>query len=281
MTRSRRGEPPNPELPEIFPNEGIQLLWSAINDAEALLESRPITSDEYNSWQLVTENYLNMAFGRNSENVGNVMGVGKYRYIASTPGEAQRERDRAEDLETQKSRLTSLVKVLEAKVQRTVNGPNSPTAACPGHKTFVVHGQNDQARLDVTSFLEKLEQETVVLLERPSEGKTIIEKFEKHADEVGYAVVLLTGDDRGGPEGLAYEDQKLRARQNVIFELGYFIGKLGRKRVCTLYSSGVEVPSDYSGVVFVPMDEAGAWKLGLSREMKAAGLPIDLNKAIE
>jgi len=76
------------------------------------------------------------------------------------------------------------------------------------------------------------------------------------------------------------EEQQLRARQNVILELGYFLGKLGRSRVCALYSKGVEVPSDYSGVLFVPLDESGGWRLTLARELKAAGFAVDMNRAV-
>jgi predicted nucleotide-binding protein len=74
--------------------------------------------------------------------------------------------------------------------------------------------------------------------------------------------------------------QKLRARQNVILELGFFLGKLGRKRVCALYQHNVEIPSDYAGVLFVPIDSGGAWRLPLARELKAAGLDIDMNRAV-
>ena len=71
-----------------------------------------------------------------------------------------------------------------------------------------------------------------------------------------------------------------RGRQNVVFELGYFVGHLGRNRVCTLYEPGVEIPSDFSGIVYVPIDEAGAWRTLLARELKAAGFEVDLNRAL-
>src|SRR5947209_3001268 len=107
-----------------------------------------------------------------------------------------------------------------------------------------------------------------------------MEKFVEYSD-VGFAIVLVTDDDRGGPIDLP-TDQKLqpRARQNVILELGFFLGKLGRKRVCALYQQGVEIPSDYQGILFVSLDETGGWKLHLAKELKAAGLPIDMNKAM-
>ena len=94
---------------------------------------------------------------------------------------------------------------------------------------------------------------------------------------MGFAVVLLTGDDRGGRAEQQYEVQQPRARQNVIFELGFFIGKLGRNRVCALYERGVEIPSDYQGVLFVPLDDNQSWQVRLAKEMRVAGLPVDLN----
>ena len=117
-----------------------------------------------------------------------------------------------------------------------------------------------------------------ILREQPNRGRTIIEKFEDYAD-VGFAVVLLTPDDRGGTISGKPEKYMPRARQNVIFELGYFIGRLTRNRVCALYAAGVEIPSDYNGVLFIELDDKGAWKLEVAKEMKAAGLDIDMNLA--
>jgi predicted nucleotide-binding protein len=90
--------------------------------------------------------------------------------------------------------------------------------------------------------LRRFRCEAIVLMEQPNKGLTIIEKFEDSADEVGFAVVLLTPDDVGGIA--AQDSQSTRARQNVIFELGYFSGKLGRGKVCLLRKGIVEIPSD-------------------------------------
>lgn len=144
------------------------------------------------------------------------------------------------------------------------------------HRIFVVHGRDEAAREKVARFLNKLGLEPIILHERPNLGRTIIEKFTDYSD-VAYAVVLLTADDTGGIKGTSLETQSYRARQNVIFELGYFLGKLGRERVCALHESCVEILSDYNGVAYVPFDASEAWKIGLAKELKAVGLPIDLN----
>ena len=132
---------------------------------------------------------------------------------------------------------------------------------------------------ETARFLEKLRQDVVILRELPTEGRTIDAKFEDHSD-VGFAVVLLTPDDRGGSAAADHDALSPRARQNVIFELGYFIGKLGRDRVCALHRGGIELPSDYSGILYVPIDERGAWRLELAKELRAAGLPVDMNNAL-
>jgi predicted nucleotide-binding protein len=142
-----------------------------------------------------------------------------------------------------------------------------------------VHGHNDELKETVARYLGQLRLVPVILHERPSAGRTIIEKFEEHSDAL-FAVVLLTPDDVGRVASDASADHRPRARQNVIFEWGFFVGKLGRRRVCALYAEGVELPSDVSGIIYIELDRNGAWKMLLARELKAAGVEIDLNLAI-
>jgi predicted nucleotide-binding protein len=142
---------------------------------------------------------------------------------------------------------------------------------------FIVHGHDEAARELVARFIERLGLVPVILHEQPNKGSTIIEKLEENAD-VSFGVVLLTPDDEGKKKG----DSALRdrARQNVLLELGYFIGRLGRKHVCALHKGSVEIPTDYLGVLFVPFDDSGGWQLKLAKELKAAGFFIDMNKAV-
>jgi len=97
-----------------------------------------------------------------------------------------------------------------------------------------------------------------------------------NAEAASYAVVVLTADDEGGRRGAA--EGKLRGRQNVVFEMGYFFGCLGRGRVSVLLDPDVEKPSDMDGVAYIPFDDEGAWKSVLFREMHAAGFGIDLSR---
>jgi predicted nucleotide-binding protein len=154
-------------------------------------------------------------------------------------------------------------------------GVPRPTAIKP--KIFLVHGRNDGLKNEVGRWLGKIGFDDVILHEQPNVGRTLITKFEEVAKDVAYAIVLMTPDDVGG---LAGEGQHWRARQNVIFELGYFIGKLGGSRVGALVVGDIEKPSDYQGVVYIPYDVAGGWKVQLAREFKELGLPFDLMAGI-
>jgi predicted nucleotide-binding protein len=144
-------------------------------------------------------------------------------------------------------------------------------------KVFVVHGHEDGPREAVARFLERIDFEPIILHEQANRGRTVIEKVEAHGD-VGFAVVLLTPDDEGCLKG---EKPQPRPRQNVLLELGYFAGRLGRANVCALKVGDMELPSDFGGVVWEKFDgTAGGWKSALARELKAAGFKIDASKVV-
>lgn len=144
-------------------------------------------------------------------------------------------------------------------------------------KVFVVHGHDNGAKQEMARTLEKGGFEAIILNEKPDIGKTIIEKIEYYS-EVSFAVVLYTGCDFGRDKETSVENEKLRARQNVVFEHGYLIAKLGRDHVCALVKGDIETPGDIDGVVYIPMDTEGAWKHKLANNMKAVGLAVDMNK---
>ena len=150
------------------------------------------------------------------------------------------------------------------------------TAILDKSKVFIVHGRDDLAKLSAARFVEKLGLKAVILHEQVSGGKTIIEKIEEHTN-VGFALVLYTPCDVGGLVG---DTPKHRARQNVVFEHGYLISKLGRRNVCALVKGDTEVPNDISGVVYVPLDEHGAWHIAVAKEFRNAGYSIDMNKVV-
>ncbi len=182
--------------------------------------------------------------------------------------------------------LMSIKERLKLYVGVSQPSPVAPTIPL-GKRVFIVHGHDDGTKQTVARFLEKLDLDVVILHERPDQGKTIIEKLEANSSEVdiGYAVILLTPDDMGAAKfDISKSGLKAslvdRARQNVVFELGYFVAKLGRPRVRAIYVHGVELPSDFKGVLYTPLDPSGSWKFELAREIKAAGIDLDINKAL-
>ena len=146
----------------------------------------------------------------------------------------------------------------------------------PGTKVFIVHGHDGEVKLQVASVLERITGERPVILhEQADSGRTIIEKFEQHASQAGFAVVLLTADDQGMAKGAAAPS--LRARQNVVFELGFFIGRLGRGRVVALYEYGVELPSDINGLLYKSLN--GSWQIE-SKRAAGCGIAVNLSKLL-
>jgi predicted nucleotide-binding protein len=172
------------------------------------------------------------------------------------------------------AKLESEIAAAQSIVTAGINPPSSSTIN--SRKIFVVHGHDNEAKESVARFLEKLGLEPIILHEQPSSGRTIIEKFETYSGDIAFAVVLLTPDDLC-VDGSSPDNPRPRARQNVIMELGYFLGRLGRVRVCALYKGDVELPSDYQGVLYIDMDLAGAWKAKLAQEFVEAKLPINLS----
>ena len=137
---------------------------------------------------------------------------------------------------------------------------------------FIVHGHNEALKQSVARLIEKQGINAIILHEQPNKGATIIEKFE-HNSNVGAAICLFTADDNG--RAIAEEQLKKRARQNVVFEAGFFMGSLGRDHVIILAERGVELPSDLKGVVYT---DTSSWQLDVLRELRAMGFSVDYNK---
>ena len=147
-----------------------------------------------------------------------------------------------------------------------------------GGPIFVVHGRDDARKYELVRLLDRtVENKAVVLHEQVNSGATILEKFERHAQTASFAIVLLTADDEGRLRG-SDDELKPRGRQNVILELGIFVGRLGRARVAVLKDADVEVPSDLSGLVYIPLDPLGAWRHELLKELRAAGIKVDFER---
>lgn len=170
--------------------------------------------------------------------------------------------------------LKDMIEIIE--VSTAISTPQDTEDNKSSKNIFIVHGHDELIKTEVARFVEKMELVPIILHERPHQGMTLIEKLEHYSD-VGFAIILITPDDEGYQKGQQNE-AKPRARQNVIAELGFFVGKLKRKKVCVLYMEGVELPTDFDGVGYYPYDNQGAWKILVGKELRESGLPVDLNK---
>jgi predicted nucleotide-binding protein len=275
---AKRGRQEEPEIPgSIPPAQSIPLLRRQIVRVQELVNTRPINTSAHDAWENTTRELLIAAFGSRSQNIDKVI------YASQGPmrmGMSDREFDEslAVKLRNQIGLLESCVDQLELlSPGATAISATKDAEAAMNTKVFVVHGQNDQVKTSVSQTIERLGLQPIILHEQANQGMTLIEKFAHHSD-AGFAVILLTADDFGRAK---HSDQlKPRARQNVVFEFGFFIDKLGRNKVCALYEEGVELPSDLSGFTYTTLDPSGHWKLELVRELKAAGYPVDANKLL-
>lgn len=255
---------------------GKELFDRSVTNVEELKENET----EFYRWDSYNSEFLKSAF--NNENNAyrtqynrvnwSILGGG-----GNSPSEQLKELKK--DIKNKVNYLDELIEkteLLKSEVeQQKIVTQVNPSFSGP--EIFIVHGHNRDILQTVARSIEKLSLKPIILNEQANGGLTLIEKFEQHSD-VGFAIILLTDDD----EGKAKTTMKLesRARQNVILELGYFIGKLGRSRVLPLYSEGVELPSDIHGLVYIPLDKSENWKFSIVKELKAAGYTVDANNLL-
>jgi len=284
-------EPKPPLLLAVPREEAERRITERIEKATALkkasitsFESLESAERDYKTWssyntellkRLFTSPELSEEYARYYG--GGIAFIGEGRSLGKEINEYQ------EKIDDKVHRLESIRERLELIPESPGAAPAAPRDAdtvrpAETNRVFVVHGHDEAARETCARFLERLRLEPVILHEQASAGRTIIEKLEHHGD-VGFAVVLLTPDDVGAVK-TQRDALQPRARQNVVLELGYFVGRLGRSRVCALHKSPMELPSDFVGVVYVPFDDAGGWRLILARELKNAGFSIDMNEVI-
>lgn len=250
---------------------GQEMLGRQITDQQGLVDLRA----EFRAWHAFNRTLLLKLFTTSEIRDEYESRVWHERASADPGAQLQ---GLKKDIRRQVEQITSIHGRLELYEEPAGAGSAAmlSTEPTPGPATvFVVHGHDGERKLEVAGFIERAtERRPTILHEQPNRGRTTIEKFEGHAAEAAFAVVLLTGDDVGGVDS---ESLHSRARQNVVLELGFFMGSLGRSRVVALYEQGVEIPSDIDGVLYVPL--AGDWQMQLGKEMKAAEIDVDLNKA--
>lgn len=258
--------------------ERLQRALVAIPD----LKSQRRGSPEFEKWHRNTQVAIGKTFPESARHLKDFTDVGySLRVVSSVTPDSQYQKAYVRGLERAESVLQSMIEEVEEYWEDEAKVPapadNSTPEAAEKRDLFIIHGRDNETKETVARFVEQLGLKPVILHEQPNKGRTVIEKFERHA-QVAFAIALLTPDDVGA---LAESpgDLKPRARQNVVLELGYFMGALGRQNVCALVKENVEIPSDISGVVFIPLDVGGAWRMAVVKELKASGFDVDANLA--
>jgi predicted nucleotide-binding protein len=233
-------------------------------------------SEQLKEWSLGVETSLRRLFGAKSRYISEFQGVWWHPQVFDddTP-DSEWQRAFLRGASQSRAIISAAIREAEDYVapQESIAGTSNRSN---GRKVFVVHGHDNEMKETVARFLEHLGLEPVILHEQASQGQTVVEKVEAHSDVI-FAVVLLSPDDFGAAAA-EVGNLQARARQNVLLELGYFIGRLGRPKVLPIVRSKLELPSDVHGIVYVAYD-GDAWKLQLVRELKALHIDIDANKA--
>ena len=285
---ARHQRPPSPPRAELTPagmGQGIRRLEQCIAEVEAFdpqkIQTRDDTSKAHALSALV-DGALVQTFGQDTVEYHRYADATSFSWPLNaaqpTPIHEIQEslrRCRARSLDLLRQAVSFLKQELEFTDREAVAASQDDTPVEYPRAAFIVHGRDEGTRESVARFLQKIGIKPVILHELPNKGRTLITKFKEEAAGIGFAVVLMTPDDVGGKVG---EDQRPRARQNVIFELGFFIGALGPERVAPIVVGDVELPSDYEGVVYLPYD--ADWRTRLGRELEAAGYEIDWNEVM-
>ncbi|SEB04624.1 Predicted nucleotide-binding protein containing TIR-like domain-containing protein [Flavobacterium gillisiae] len=257
----------------------IELIESLLSEATALTYN----DDNLDKVKKRSEMIAKKVFGDKSEYIAK---LNKIRFSPSIVWSGMDRSIYNSTFESGKRELINLINVMleDVNLSNVLDGSqNLETLNSElSENIFIVHGHNEEMKQSSARFLEKIDLKPIILHEQPNKGKTIIEKFNDYSN-VSFAIVLLSADDVAFSKNEEVENASFRARQNVIFELGFFIGKIGRECVVVLHEQvdNFEIPSDYQGVLYIPYDNSGNWKLSVAKELKAIGYKIDGNKLLE
>ena len=242
-----------------------------IDEIDALISHKVISSEpEFQAWKTKAERFLIAKFGKDSYE--HQLLAHTYFFVFSMRDVSRAENVQAckKGLEKNKAIFLTYLDDLKEDEKTEI----AKTQALSFGKVFIVHGHDGELKQSVARIIEKQGIEAIILSEQANKGRTIIEKFEDYSD-VGGAICLFTADDYGRAK--KDKKSKTRARQNVVLETGYFMGKLGRDHVVLIADKGIELPSDLSGIVYT---DTTSWQFDLLKELKAMGYQVDSNKLL-
>jgi len=259
--------------------KGLELRNKQIGTAQGF----ELLTNDYQKWNAYNTEMLRRIF-TTEEFIDEYEGFPSLYFGMEEPSLGEQIADLYKGIDGKIHRIDSIIERLEliplSSILQAASMVNQQsTAQSRSKKVFVVHGRDEVAKTNLEVFLHEVGLEPVVLHRQADEGMTIIEKFEKHSD-VGYTFILLTPDEvayLASEEATADEARKkeYRARPNVIFEFGYFVGKLGRSRVCCLYTGDVTLPSDVNGMIYKRYNQSiDEVAYSLSKDLKASGYTI-------
>lgn len=249
-------------------------LKAIIDEIDVLIQSHVTSSDpNFVTWETKTERLLKKIYGENSDEYSHFLNTyfvpmvctldtSDYDYIVAC----------ADGLKSTKAVFTAYLFDMEDEMVGSKMKDNLTNNTIDFSKVFIVHGHDEALKQSVARLIEKQGIGAIILNEQANGGKTIIEKFEEYSD-VGAAICLFTSDDEGKENN--GKNLNPRARQNVVFEAGYFMGKLGREKTIILAQNGVELPSDMQGIVYTDREN---WKFKTLKELKAIGYEIDYER---
>lgn len=237
--------------------------------------------EDYYSWSDYNSEFLKQAFNKENNEYKKSYDSENSSYfgvIGGTISLTQEIQELKGDINNCLGNLKNLRQktALLKSVNDEIEGTKTHSLPLDKSQVFIVHGHDETAKTKTARFIEKLGLKPIILHEQASGSKTVIEKIEAYSN-VGFGIVLYTPCDVGAKDE-SNPIYKKRARQNVVFEHGFLIGKIGRENVCALVKGDIETPNDISGVVYVKMDEDEAWHLKIARELRNSGYEIDMNK---
>ena len=262
----------------------LDKLRKLIQQADELLTQNVTDSlPEFKAWHLSVKRFLERTFGKESTELKSFKEISFslpfVGFISFGSDDVVSSSSSQEDIKICKKGITETKLILQTYLEEleekyALSPKNTGNNNIDLTRVFIVHGHNDGIKNKVALLLEKQGIDYCILNEQPNTGKTIIEKLEYYINEqgVGAAICLFTADDTG--KANKEEEQKPRARQNVVFETGLCIGKLGRERLVIIAENDIELPSDMQGVVYINKN----WEFAMLKELKNMGFDIDMNK---